>query len=124
DPDRLAQCLANLVENALKYAPAPSPVELGVDRRGDQVVLCVRDQGPGVPPEEREGIFQLFSRGSAAAGAATSGSGLGLAMVRLLMERMGAMAQVADAPGGGADFQLSLPALAPSLSMKPTPRTV
>ncbi|MGL6132615.1 MAG: sensor histidine kinase, partial [Prochlorococcaceae cyanobacterium] len=65
DPDRLAQCLANLVENALKYAPAPSPVELGVERRGDQVVLCVRDQGPGVAPEEREGIFQLFSRGSA-----------------------------------------------------------
>ncbi len=124
DPDRLGQCLTNLVENALKYAPAPTPVELAVERRDDTVVLHVRDHGPGVAPEEREGIFQLFSRGSAAPLATVSGSGIGLAMVRLLMERMGGTVQVADGPGGGADFQLLLPALVPSLSMKPTPRTV
>jgi signal transduction histidine kinase len=124
DPMRLGQCLTNLVENALKYAPAPAPVELAVERQGDFVVLHVRDHGPGVAPEEREGIFQLFRRGSAAPLASVSGSGIGLAMVRLLMERMGGKAQVADAPGGGADFQLLLPALASSLSTKPTPRTV
>jgi len=110
DPDRLGQCLTNLVENALKYAPAPTSVELAVELRDDTVVLHVRDHGPGVAPEEREGIFQLFSRGSAAPLATVSGSGIGLAMVRLLMERMGGTAQVADAPGGGADFQLVIPA--------------
>jgi signal transduction histidine kinase len=111
DPERLGQCLTNLVENALKYAPAPSPVELAVKRQHDTVVLHVRDHGPGVAPGEREGIFELFRRGSAAPLASVSGSGIGLAMVRLLMERMGGTAQVADAPGGGADFQLLLPAL-------------
>jgi signal transduction histidine kinase len=110
DPDRLSQCLTNLVENALKYAPAPTPVELAVERREDSVVLRVRDHGPGVPREEWEGIFQLFQRGSAAPQVSVSGSGIGLAMVRLLMERMGGTALVADAPGGGADFQLLLPA--------------
>jgi len=110
DPERLGQCLTNLVENALRYAPAPTPVELAVERRGDSVVLRVRDHGPGVAPEEREGIFQLFRRGSAAPLASVSGSGIGLAMVRLLMERMGGSVEVADAPGGGADFQLLLPA--------------
>jgi len=111
DPDRLAQCLTNLVENALKYAPAPTPVELAVERSGDAVVMHVRDQGPGVPPEERESIFQLFQRGSAAPLASISGSGIGLAMVRLLMEHMGGTALVVEGPGGGADFQLLLPAV-------------
>ncbi|MEO1002674.1 MAG: HAMP domain-containing sensor histidine kinase [Cyanobacteria bacterium J06638_7] len=125
DPDRLSQCLSNLVENALKYAPAPTPVELAVERRGDTVVLHVRDHGPGVPLQERELVFQLFRRGTAAA-ASQSGSGIGLAMVRLLMERMAGVVQVADAPGGGADVQLLLPAASAegSLRMKPTPRTV
>jgi signal transduction histidine kinase len=85
-------------------------VELLVERRGDTVALHVRDHGPGVTPGEREGIFQLFRRGSAAPLASVSGSGIGLAMVRLLMERMGGTAQVVDALGGGADFQLLLPA--------------
>jgi signal transduction histidine kinase len=124
DADRLGQCITNLVENALKYAPAPTAVELAVERRGDTVVLHVRDHGPGVPLDEREEIFQLFRRGAAAPRASTSGSGIGLAMVRLLMERMGGAVEVADATGGGADFQLLLPASAPCLSTKPTPRTV
>ncbi|MGB5134633.1 MAG: HAMP domain-containing sensor histidine kinase [Prochlorococcaceae cyanobacterium] len=123
DPERLGQCLTNLVENALKYAPASTPVELGVQRHDDTVVLHVRDHGPGVVPGEREGIFELFRRGTAAPLASVSGSGIGLAMVRLLMERMGGTAQVADAPGGGADFQLLFPASVPALSTKPTLRT-
>lgn len=124
DPDRLSQCISNLVENALKYAPAPTPVELAVERQHDSVVLHVRDHGPGVAPDEREEIFKLFRRGLTAPLASVSGSGIGLAMTRLLMERMGGTAQVVAAPGGGSDFQLLLPALVPCLSIKPTPRTV
>ena len=116
DPERLQQCLAALIENALHYSPKPLPVTLAADQQGDSLVLHVRDQGPGVDPSERDAIFGRFARGSAAINANSRGSGIGLAMVRLLMEAMGGSEQVADAPGGGADFQLHLP-LARSLEV-------
>ncbi len=109
DPERVQQCLAALVENALRYSPPSLPVTLSADCQGDRLVLHVRDQGPGVAADEREAIFERFARGSAAIHAATRGSGIGLAVVRLLMEAMGGAVVVADAPGGGADFQLHLP---------------
>ena len=112
DRERLMQCLSALVDNALVYAPS-GPVELAVSGDGGTVTWHVRDRGPGVAPEERERIFERFVRGHAAAAADTRGSGLGLALVRLLMEAMGGAAAVADHPGGGADFQLQLP-LSPS----------
>ena len=116
DPERLQQCLAALIENALHYSPKPLPVTLAADQQGDSLVLHVRDQGPGVDPSERDAIFGRFARGSAAINANSRGSGIGLAVVRLLMEAMGGSVQVADAPGGGADFQLHLP-LARSLEV-------
>jgi hypothetical protein len=109
DPERLSQCLTNLVENAIKYSPAPQPIELALSSDADQVVLHVRDQGVGVPAEEREQIFGRFVRGSGSGD--TSGHGIGLAVVKTLMERMGGSVVVGDAPGGGADFQLRLPAV-------------
>ena len=107
DPERLSQCLSNLVENALKYSPASQPVELRLSSDAHEVVLHVRDHGSGVPEAERERIFGRFVRGSSSA--EVSGHGIGLAVVQTLMERMGGRALVADAPGGGADFQLRLP---------------
>lgn len=113
DPERLHQCLANLIDNALKYAPAPSPVELAVALQegsaGGLVVFHIRDHGPGVPAAERQRVFELFQRGSQGA-VVSGGTGVGLAMVKLLAERMGGRVQVSDRPGGGADFQLLLPA--------------
>jgi hypothetical protein len=97
------------VENALKYSPAAQPIELALSSDADQVVLHVRDHGQGVPVAEREQIFGRFVRGSVSAD--TSGHGIGLAVVKTLMERMGGSASVGDAPGGGADFQLRLPAV-------------
>ena len=113
DPDRLQQCLAALIENALHYSHAPLPVTLAADGQGGALVLHVRDQGPGVASHERETIFGRFARGSAAIQANSRGSGIGLAVVRLLMEAMGGSVQVAEAPGGGADFQLHLPLARP-----------
>jgi len=109
DPERLTQCLTNLVENALKYSPSSQPIELALSSDADQVVLHVRDHGAGVPAAEREQIFGRFVRGSGSGD--TSGHGIGLAVVKTLMERMGGSASVGDAPGGGADFQLRLPAV-------------
>jgi len=106
DPDRLQQCLAALINNALRYSPAPMPVQLSAEASADALVLHVRDHGPGVGSEEQESVFERFVRGAAAAG--TRGSGIGLSIVRLLVEAMGGTVQVAQASGGGADFQLRL----------------
>lgn len=107
DPERLQQCLAALIDNALRYSPAPQPVHLAAEVIGDALVLHVRDRGPGVASDERERIFERFVRGAAAVD--TRGSGLGLSIVRLLIEAMGGRVLVVDAEGGGADFQLHLP---------------
>jgi two-component system OmpR family sensor kinase len=133
DPERLQQCLAALIDNALRYTSGP--ITLSAEHRPARrtLVLHVEDSGPGVGAAERETIFERFVRGSASIN--TRGSGLGLSVVRLLMEAMAGSATVACAEGGGADFQLELPQTGraraplqgrggPSLSMKPTPRTV
>jgi hypothetical protein len=107
DPERLAQCLVVLIENALRYSPAPLPVRLSAEATATMVVVHVMDRGPGVPPAERELIFDRFVRGGAAVN--TRGCGIGLAVAQLLMEAMGGSVRVGDAPEGGADFQLHLP---------------
>ena len=110
DAERLQQCLTNLVENAIKYTPADAVIELYSSRSDADVVAHVRDHGPGVPRADKTRIFDRFARGSVPTigkdGGA--GSGIGLSVVKLLVERMGGSVAVADAPGGGADFQLHL----------------
>ncbi|MEI8250132.1 MAG: HAMP domain-containing sensor histidine kinase [Synechococcus sp. ELA057] len=118
DHDRLAQCLLAVIDNALRYSPAAAEVRLlaavvsgalipSTGASTDAVVIHVIDRGPGVRPEERERIFERFIRGSAALD--TRGSGIGLAVVKLLIESMGGWVQVEQACGTGADFQLLLP---------------
>ncbi len=121
DPDRLQQCLTTLVDNALQYSPSGSPVQLAcTNGLAGELVMQVQDQGPGVLPEERERIFERFVRGSAAEHSERRGSGIGLSVVKLLMEAMGGSVRVADAPGGGADFQLWLPAATSSAGLSST----
>lgn len=112
DPARLLQCVTALVDNALAYSEGS--VHLDMRCSAGQVVWHVRDHGPGVLPGERQLIFGRFARGSAAALSPKRGSGLGLAVVKLLMEAMGGGVAVAAAPGGGADFQLFLPVSGPT----------
>lgn len=105
--ERLQQCIAALVENALLYSPRDKPVALSLSSHPQFVCFHVIDEGAGVPEGERDLIFERFARGSAALD--VRGSGIGLAMVKQLMEAMGGRVDVVDAPGGGADFRLHLP---------------
>ena len=102
DADRLQQCLQELVGNALAYASGS--IQLQAQHDGDQLVLQVLDQGPGIPETERALVLQRFRRGSTAAG--TRGTGIGLALVDAWMRAMGGEVVIAEAPGGGADLQL------------------
>ena len=102
DPERVQQCLAALVENALKFSEGP--VQLAVSASSDAVTLHVRDQGTGIPKDERNQVLERFVRGSTAVG--TRGSGIGLATVTLLMGAMDGDLLIGNALGGGADMQL------------------
>ncbi|HEX2032783.1 MAG TPA: ATP-binding protein, partial [Chloroflexota bacterium] len=108
DPVRLEQVLHNLVDNALKYSPAGTPVEVRLATPRRQTLrLTVRDYGPGVPPAQRERIFEPFYRveGTSRAG----GLGLGLAVCRdIVAAHQGAIA-VQNPTGGGARFCVTLP---------------
>jgi two-component system OmpR family sensor kinase len=89
--------LSNLIDNALRYAPAEGRVDVSVLREGSNAVLEVCDTGPGIPPEERERVFDRFYRRGATD---APGSGLGLAIVRSIAERHGASVALQDGPEG------------------------
>ena len=102
DPERVHQCLASLVENALRYSDGF--VELGVSTSLSAVTLHVEDQGPGIPISEHDQVRERFVRGSTARG--TQGSGLGLAICHTLMRAMQGELLIGEAPEGGAVLQL------------------
>lgn len=106
----LTQLLDNLVDNALKYGDAAAPVELLVRRHGEQVVLAVRDRGPGVPPAWREKVFQVFRRGEATPRASTRpGVGVGLAVCRAIARAHGGELRLRPRGHGGTAFECWLP---------------
>jgi signal transduction histidine kinase len=108
--DALAQVLFNLVENAIKYARAGERVvRIEFHAEGGRVLLRVRDRGPGVPPRDLARVFEPFFRGGDELTRASQGSGIGLALVRGLAERMGASASARNAEGGGFEVTLSFP---------------
>lgn len=115
----LSQLLENLVDNALKYSPAPAPVELLVRRVAGQIVFAVRDRGPGVAPAWRERIFDVFQRGEPRAhtadGAARRGAGVGLAVCRAIARAHGGELRLRARAHGGASFECALPAHEPPL---------
>ncbi len=99
----LAQAALNLVLNAIAYSPPGSRVRLSASATGEGALIRVTDQGPGVPRDERERIFDPFYSGRA------GGTGLGLSVVRRLTRELGWTVEVDDAPGGGAEFRLRVP---------------
>lgn len=101
--------LVNLIENALKFAPTGSTVEVQARRSGEALEFIVADRGPGVPPSDRETIFAPFSRGDAGPRDVT-GAGLGLSIARALAEAQGGAVRHEPRPDGGSLFIFSLPA--------------
>lgn len=102
----LRRVVANLLDNAVRHAVSTVTVSL---HGGDGVTLHVDDDGAGVPPGQRDEVFERFVRLDAARTAESGGSGLGLAIVRDLVTRHGGSVTVTDAPSGGARFTVHLP---------------
>jgi signal transduction histidine kinase len=107
DPRRLRQVVTNLLTNAANYTPAGGKVTLRTGTEGIQAVLEVSDTGPGLPEEERALVWERFYRGKG--GRSVDGSGIGLAVVRELVDAHGGQVSVDESPGGGARFVVRLP---------------
>ena len=106
DPSRLHQVLVNLVENAHKYSPPDQPIQLTLARVAEGLQVEVIDHGIGISSTDQPHIFERFHRGSNTGG--HSGSGLGLSVVKLLVEAMGGSITVASEPGMGSRFRILL----------------
>jgi signal transduction histidine kinase len=117
DPVQIDQVLTNLLENALRYSPAGGDVQVAIAPWRDGVQIRITDRGPGVPPEERERVFEPFYRGASAA--RPGGSGLGLAIVRAVVLAHGGRIRIEGAPSGGAAVVVELPADAPAVPQEP-----
>lgn len=112
DAAALQQALLNLVDNALKHAPAGSAVEVHLERGPDPrlpIRMSVRDSGPGIPVEDHQRIFERFYRRGSELRRETEGVGLGLAIVRHVVEGHGGRVWVESEPGRGAVFFVELP---------------
>lgn len=112
--DRAALCrvVRNLVENARRHARTRVDVALVAD--GDDVVLTVDDDGPGIPPEHRDAVFERFVRLDHGRDRRAGGAGLGLAIVRRAVEQHHGVVRIVDAPIGGARVEVRLPSAEPS----------
>ncbi|HMJ90191.1 MAG TPA: ATP-binding protein [Candidatus Acidoferrum sp.] len=109
DPDRLEQVLVNLLDNAIKYGRAGGRVEVRGRALAEQVELCVADDGPGIPAEAKERIFERFYRVDRARSRETGGTGLGLAIVKHIVQSHGGKVWVESEPCKGTLFYLTLP---------------
>ena len=99
--------MLDLIENADKYSPPERPIRLELHSTGSGARIAVIDQGIGIPEEEQETVFERFKRGSNAA--AKTGSGLGLSVVKLLVEGMGGRIELHSRLGEGSCFTVALP---------------
>jgi signal transduction histidine kinase len=116
DPARLQQIVDNLMSNAVKYTPAGGSISISVKHEADEAILRVQDTGIGISPDLLPKLFELFVQGDPGSTRVRTGLGIGLAVVRRLVELHGGTVQASsDGPGAGSAFTVRLPSvLAPS----------
>lgn len=116
DRDALGRAIWNLLENAAKYSPAGAPIAVRIDIEGDLAEVRVVDQGLGIPEEEQPHIFKQFFRGAEASRSAVKGTGVGLAVVKHIVEGHRGTIRLDSKPGAGSTFSILLPTADESVS--------
>jgi signal transduction histidine kinase len=109
DAGALRQVTDNLLSNAVKFSPSGVNVRVRLDWSGDRLRLAVSDQGPGVDPAERDVLFSKYTRGSASPTGGEKSTGLGLWIVKRMVDSLHGEVWCEDTPGGGATFIVELP---------------
>jgi two-component system, OmpR family, phosphate regulon sensor histidine kinase PhoR len=110
DPAKLHDVLANLVGNAVTYAPEDTPIRIDVQSAGGRIAFSVADEGPGIPEQDLSRVFERFYRVDKSRARDPGGTGLGLAIVKHLVELHGGQVRAENRPEGGARFTITLPA--------------
>ena len=113
DEQRMRQVVDNLVSNALKYSDAGGTVQVALCRRGGRFEISVADDGIGIDAEEQARLFTRFFRGKQAQERMTPGTGLGLNIVKAIVEAHGGVVRVESTPGVGSTFSVSIPLVLP-----------
>jgi signal transduction histidine kinase/ActR/RegA family two-component response regulator len=112
DPARMQQVIGNLLQNASKFTPSRGRIELSVRRQGSDVAIRVRDTGVGIAPEMLSRVFELFAQGDVAMDRSQGGLGIGLTLVKQLIEMHGGKVVArSEGLGKGSEFEISLPIL-------------
>jgi len=109
DPVRLKQALSNLVDNAIKYTSEAGHIWVRLARRDDRIVFEVQDTGYGIPKTSQAKLFQRFYRAKAPGTENIDGTGLGLSLVKLVVEQHGGRVSVESEVGHGSTFRVELP---------------
>jgi signal transduction histidine kinase len=111
DPAKMKQVIDNLLSNAVKYSPPRSAITVELPAEKGGCSFGVKDQGPGIPDDERDKLFKDFGRLSAQPTAGEKSTGLGLAICRKIVEAHGGTIVAENLPGGGCEFRVTLPPL-------------
>jgi len=119
DAALLERAVANLIDNALNWSPPDQVLRVEAGRYGDRIDFRVVDRGPGIPPDQRDAVFQPFQRLGDGGGAAKDGVGLGLAVAKGFVEAMGGELVLEDTPGGGLTSVISLPVVGGEATARP-----
>ena len=109
DAQVLVEAVGNLIANAIVCSPSGSRVGIGVKLDGEVVEIAVTDQGPGIPPEDQDRVFERFYRVDQARSRSTGGTGLGLSIVKHAVQNHGGEVRVWSQPGRGSTFTIRLP---------------
>jgi len=109
DYERIREVLSNLISNAIKYSPKGGLIRVGGRVEGDEVLVFVSDEGVGIPATEQERIFDRFARVDNSLTRQTPGAGLGLFLVKAVIEAHGGRVGVESQPGQGSTFNFTLP---------------